>query len=108
MGLSNQNKIAEEFRGTGTILLPYDITESDLAIIGQLKNLRILAIGGVHVTDDSVKNLSGLNNLEYLYLSHTSVTKKGLAFLEQGIETVKIVELNDRNYDYAAEIQSRD
>lgn len=98
----------EGFRGNGTIISPYDITSSDLEIIGNLNRLRILAIGGANVNDQTVQKLSGLKKLEYLYLSRSNVTKTGISQLKSHIPNVTIVELDDPDYDYATEIQSRD
>ena len=49
--------------------MPYDVTDTDIDIISKLNELRILAIGGQNVNDDSIQKLTNINSLEYLYLS---------------------------------------
>ena len=95
------------FRGTGTTLLPYDITDSDVAIISELKYLRVLAIGGEHIDDESIKMLANLDSLEQLYLSRTNMTETGLDEFRQSNPNVQIVELNDLTADYSAEISDQ-
>ena len=104
------NVVAVNLRGKtiiGDILFPYDITLSDLVVIGKLKRLRVLAIGGQNITDESLSSLSNLRSLEYLYLSNANVTAVGKASLQKALPNVKIVEVTDPSIDYSDEIQSR-
>jgi hypothetical protein len=95
-----------EFRGNGTIILPYEISTDDITVISRLKLLRILAIGGPNVTDETIGPISELRNLEYLYLSRTNVTDDGVKLLREALPDLKISMLADHSYDYASEIQS--
>ena len=105
MGLRPNGSVG--FQGTGEILLPYDINESDLKTISRLRKLRVLAIGGQFIDNESLQLLAKLNSLEYLYLSKTRVSPVGIDVLQQKLPNVKIVQLTDLNHDYSAEISSR-
>lgn len=105
--LSNHPEQLPEFRGNGTIILPYDISESDIQVIGNLKMLRVLAIGGCNVNDKSIEPICNLPNLEYLYLSRSKITDEGVRLLQAALPDLVVSTLPDHNYDYAAEIQSR-
>ncbi len=94
-------------RGTGMTLLPYDLDESDLSTIANLKKLRVLAIGGRGVSDESIQQLSGLRTLEYLYLSRAKVSASGVARLRELLPNVSVVEMNDSDLDYSSEVPSR-
>ena len=98
---------SDGFRGTGTTLLPYDITDSDIDLISKLNDLRILAIGGQNVDDESIQKLINLNSLEYLYLSKADVTQDGLEEFQRARPNVEIVELTDSDIDYSIEIDER-
>ncbi len=105
--LNDHAKQLPEFRGNGTIILPYDISDADIQVIGNLKMLRVLAIGGCNINDESIEPICNLANLEYLYLSRTEVTDKGVKLLQAALPDLVISTLPDHTYDYATEIQSR-
>ena len=79
-----------EFRGNGTIILPYDISSDDIIEISKLKMLRILAIGGPNVTDETITPIHRLQNLEHLYLSRTNITDDGVRALETALPNLNV------------------
>ena len=98
---------SDGFRGTGITLLPYDVTDTDIDIISKLNELRILAIGGQNVNDDSIQKLTNINSLEYLYLSKADVTPNGLEEFQRVRPNVEVIELTDSDIDYSIEIDER-
>ncbi len=65
------------------------LTDEDLQIIGQLKNLRKLHLEHNPISDKSLMNLEGLGYLEYLNLYGTGVSDFGLSSL------AKLKDLNE-------------
>jgi len=59
------------------------VTDSGLATLEQLKNLRRLHLEKTGITDAGLVHLKGLANLEYLNLYGTSVTDEGIAQLAE-------------------------
>lgn len=98
---------SEGFRGTGTILLPYDIADTDIETISKLNDLRVLAVGGQNVDDNSLQKLADINSLQYLYLSRANVTQNGISGFHQKRPDVEVIELADPNVDYSIEISDR-
>lgn len=105
LGLTPNGSVG--FQGTGSTLLPYDITETDLRTIGNLRKLRVLAIGGQFIDDDSIQLLAKLNSLEYLYLNKTPVSAAGIEQLKLKLPDLTIERLTDTGKDYTSEINSR-
>ncbi len=64
------------------------VTDSGLAPIAQLKNLRRLHLEKTQVTDAGLTNIKGLTNLDYLNLYGTNVTDAGIAQLA-GLKNLK-------------------
>ncbi|MCH2207616.1 MAG: c-type cytochrome [Lentisphaerales bacterium] len=59
-------------------LSKFQIDDSSLKTVGQLKNLIYLYLDNTAVTDKGLTSLQSLSNLEYLNLYNTAVTDKGL------------------------------
>ena len=74
-----------------------NITGQSLQYIGQITSLEELMLGSYaytqKITDESLKQLSGLVNLKRLTLQGTEVTAKGLAYLEP-LKSLKKLRLN--------------
>ena len=77
------------------------VTDDMMPIIGTLTGLR--SLGGVcadgdfrHVTDDGLKAVSSLKNLEDLNLTASNITDKGMRYLAP-LTKLKTLKLNDTN-----------
>jgi hypothetical protein len=66
------------FAGKGTTLLPLNVNASHLEAISKITNLRVLAIGGSALSNDSIDDLAKLSQVDYLYLHRTQISPDGL------------------------------
>lgn len=64
------------------------LTDSDLAVLADLKNLRVLHLEKTPLTDAGLVHLKGLKQLTYLNIYSTQVTDAGLPAL-QGLTNLK-------------------
>jgi hypothetical protein len=71
---------ADYFQYVTYVYLPNARSSEGLACIGQLDRLEMLMLGGPAVSDDGLTHLTGLTNLEVLYLSGT-FSDRGLKHL---------------------------
>lgn len=95
------------YDGTGTTLLPLNVSRDDIHSLTLLPNLRVLVIGGNGVNDDVLDELRQLRQLEYLYLSHDELSKDAFSQLTMGLENTTIIRMEDQSADYSVEINSR-
>jgi hypothetical protein len=95
------------YNGTGTTLLPLNVSRDDIQSLTHLPNLRVLVIGGNRVNDDVLGELRQLRQLEYLYLSHDELSGDGFVQLTMDLEDTTIIRMDDRSADYSVEINSR-
>ena len=68
------------------------VTDDDLKKIAGLKNLESLNLTRTRVTDTGLKELAGLKNLKHLHLNWTAVTDVGLKEIA-GFETLEQLDL---------------
>jgi hypothetical protein len=54
------------------------VSDADLEILSELKNLQVLYLRGTKVTDQGLKQVANLPKLWSLYLDYTKITDKGL------------------------------
>jgi internalin A len=69
--------------------------------LAALKNVEHLSMGGLSVTDETVKHLSELSNLRFLDLTGTAITDDGVESL-QAIKTLKYLDLSQNDIGDAA------
>lgn len=71
---------------------PIAISDSQLAPLQWLPNLREIDLGETAVTDEGLKHLAGLDELRSLYLHGTQITSAGLVHLEglSGLESLAL------------------
>jgi hypothetical protein len=93
--------------GAGVTLAPLIVDSQDLTVLRNLKHLRLLALGGARLTDESINNLARLRQLKFLYLSHTKFSAEGLKRLESLLPQTTVIDMDDDSRDYAAEIDAR-
>ena len=75
------------------------ITDDGLKQLSGLKNLQILHLEETGVTDAGLNHLTGLVNLKHLYLTDTKVTAEGVAMLKQAIPKIEI-KWKERSTEY--------
>jgi len=63
-------------------------------LLNVFSHFRMLDIAGTHISDDGLRHLKRLRNLEHLRLSSTVVSDRGLEHLK-GIKTLREIELTD-------------
>ena len=97
----------EAARGDGTTLIPCHISVQDIDTISNLKMLRVLAIGGPNVTDDSIKPICKLKNLQNLYLCKSNVSDVGMAMLRDALPNAEISTMSDVDIDYSEEMETK-
>jgi uncharacterized membrane protein len=78
-------------------------TDSGLASIGRLENLRRLYLDHSTITDTGIPFLTSLKNLEYLNLTDTRVTANGLLALKklEQLKSLYVFHTDVRTVDYA-------
>ncbi len=64
------------------------LTDADLAVLGQVKELRALGLARARISDAGVAHLASLPHLELLVLNYTSVTDAGVGRL-RGLTRLK-------------------
>ena len=68
------------------------VTDDGLRCIGRLPNLEMLSLQRTAVTDDGLQHLVALRQLRLLVIGETGVTKKGKTSLLQAVPGLKLVE----------------
>jgi len=66
------------------------ITDEGLKELVRVKNLETLFLDGTGITDVGLKELYKLNELKILYLRNTKVTKKGVKELKDKLKNCDI------------------
>ena len=74
------------------LLLLYGASDSDLALLKDLRDLRFLIAPGPGVTDAGLEHLKGLTSLQWLYLNSINVTDAGLEHLK-GLSSLQRLDL---------------
>ena len=97
----------EAARGDGTTLIPCHISVQDIETISNFKMLRVLAIGGPNVTDESIKPICNLKNLENLYLCRSNVSEVGIEMLRRSLPNVEISTMSNTDIDYSEEMEAQ-
>jgi len=89
MGLGNTMKVLDAIPSEALTSLTLSNTifdEKDLQMLARFSNLRRLELTGTEVSDDSLKKLAGLKQLETLILDHTRVRGRFLFELNKSIK----------------------
>jgi hypothetical protein len=66
------------------------ITDNGLKEVAALKNLEELYIGGNKITDEGLKQLVGLKQLKILNVHNTKVTSDGIMALQEALPQCEI------------------
>lgn len=76
----------------GSVIIPAgkDVFRG-MSVLQQCHNLQWLYLSETHITDRGLMNLYGLTGLDYLVVKDTQVTEKGIAALQQALPHCKIV-----------------
>ena len=67
------------------------VTDTDLAILARVPELKQLWLSRTQVTDAGLVHLAGLPELDLLYLSETQVSDQGVSQLEKALPNIEIV-----------------
>jgi hypothetical protein len=71
------------------------VTDEQLRHVGGLKNLEALDVSNTRVTDGGLEELAGLKSLRWLNFRSTEVTAAGVAALRKELPRCKIVAGDD-------------
>jgi hypothetical protein len=71
-------QMSKLFRVSNVNLANVEITDSQLAYLGNLRQIVNLTLNGTSVTDAGIKHIAGLSAMQALYLNNTKITNAAL------------------------------
>lgn len=87
IGLSNCTPVLEDLLSGGKLvalaLTSADLKKEDFAIIGRMTRLKSLELNGTRLNDDDLKQLTRLQDLEYINVQATNITVRSVPTLRK-------------------------